>query len=159
MSPYPSSEDFVLDISSEDQYFRFFWISASPGSQRWPGGSRRLAFTVTFRVEDTMTVCVDTCFWPITGPYEFVRSDAISYVPRDNIPYCFSISPPQVGDLNADGQIEIGDVVYLINYLFREGPAPLFPQVGDADCDGDVTVDDVVYRINYLFKNGPPPEC
>ena len=64
-----------------------------------------------------------------------------------------------VGDANGDGVVDIGDVVYLINFLFKEGSSP-FPLVaGDANCSGYITVGDVVYLINYLFKDGPAPVC
>jgi hypothetical protein len=63
------------------------------------------------------------------------------------------------GDSNGDGEIEVGDVVILISYLFRNGLPPNPFLAGDATCDGDVSVDDVVYLISYLFRNGPPPEC
>lgn len=66
------------------------------------------------------------------------------------------------GDINiagGDGVINIGDVVYLINYLFKGGPAPVPLKAGDVNCDGTIEVGDVVYLINYLFKGGPPPCC
>lgn len=62
-----------------------------------------------------------------------------------------------VGDANGDGAIDAGDVVHLISYLFRNGPAPIPYQAGDCDSDGVVDASDVVYLINYLFRNGPPP--
>ena len=62
-----------------------------------------------------------------------------------------------VGDANGDRIIDVGDVVYLINYLFKNGPVPNPLQAGDATCDGNVDVGDVVYLINYLFKGGFPP--
>jgi hypothetical protein len=61
------------------------------------------------------------------------------------------------GDANGDGAINVSDVVYLINYLFINGPAPDPIQAGDVNCDGVVNVTDVVYLINYLFIGGPPP--
>ena len=61
------------------------------------------------------------------------------------------------GDANKDGIIDVGDVVFIINYLFKNGPAPNPIQAGDANCDGLDDVGDVVYLINYLFKSGPPP--
>jgi immune inhibitor A len=67
------------------------------------------------------------------------------------VTYCFS------GDANGDGVIDIVDVVYLINYLFIGGPAPVPLAAGDANCDGVVDVSDVVYLINYLFVGGPAP--
>jgi hypothetical protein len=63
------------------------------------------------------------------------------------------------GDPNKDGWIDIIDVVYLINYLYLNGPAPDPLWLGDASCDGIVDIADVVYLINYLFVSGPPPSC
>lgn len=63
------------------------------------------------------------------------------------------------GDANGDGIIDIGDVVYLINYLFKNGTAPNPLQSADSNCDRVVDIGDVVYLINYLFKSGPPPTC
>ena len=64
------------------------------------------------------------------------------------------------GDANKDGVVDVGDVVYLINYLFKSGTAPVpILKAGDASCDGVVDVGDVVYLINYLFKNGTEPCC
>jgi hypothetical protein len=65
--------------------------------------------------------------------------------------------PFLVGDANGNGAIEPGDVVFLINYLFRNGPPPDPPQAGDANGDGALEPGDVVYLINYLFRGGPPP--
>ena len=61
------------------------------------------------------------------------------------------------GDANRDGRVTVADVVYLVSYLFKGGPAPVPPGAGDANHDGLVTVGDCVYLINYLFKGGPPP--
>jgi hypothetical protein len=65
------------------------------------------------------------------------------------------------GDVNRDKEISLADVVYLINYLFKNGPAPVpVLGVGDVNCDGTVGIVDAVYLINYLFNGGPAPgEC
>jgi len=63
------------------------------------------------------------------------------------------------GDLNCNCVVDVGDVIYLINYLYKNGPEPC-PQVGgDVTGDGIVDVSDVIYLINYFFKGGPPPSC
>ena len=62
------------------------------------------------------------------------------------------------GDVNLDGEINVGDVTYLINYVFIAGPQPLPWESGDVNCDGEVDIADVMYLINYLFIDGPPPQ-
>jgi len=61
------------------------------------------------------------------------------------------------GDTNEDGLVDIGDVVFLINYLYKSGP-PSNP-LALSDVNGDCLTDigDVVYLINYLFKGGLQP--
>ncbi|UCB52094.1 MAG: hypothetical protein JSV10_08920, partial [Candidatus Zixiibacteriota bacterium] len=61
------------------------------------------------------------------------------------------------GDANGDNDVDIGDVIYLVNHLYREGSSPEPLSVGDVNGDGVVNVGDVVYLINYILRNGPPP--
>ncbi len=61
------------------------------------------------------------------------------------------------GDVNMDLQISVSDVVFLVNYLFRGGPAPTPSFLGDVDCSGAVEVSDVIYLVSFLFKGGPAP--
>ncbi len=61
------------------------------------------------------------------------------------------------GDANGDGVITISDVVFLVSYLYRGGPAPDPWEAGDANSDGQINLGDVVYLISYLFREGPPP--
>lgn len=63
------------------------------------------------------------------------------------------------GDANNDGITDIGDCVYIINYIFKEGPYPICMAEGDANYDCIVDVGDPVYLIGYIFREGPYPEC
>jgi hypothetical protein len=63
------------------------------------------------------------------------------------------------GDATGDGVIDAGDVVYMINYLYRGGYPPDPLEAGDTTCDGNVDAGDVVYLVNYLYRNGPAPSC
>jgi len=72
------------------------------------------------------------------------------------------VPPIKCGDVNNDGVVAVGDVVYLLNYLFKGGLAPVpFNCVGDVNNDNIVAVGDVVVLLNYLFKGGavPDPNC
>ncbi len=57
--------------------------------------------------------------------------------------------------MDGNGVVDVGDVFYLINYLFAGGPAPACH--ADVNADGHVDVNDVFYLINYLFAGGAPP--
>ena len=63
------------------------------------------------------------------------------------------------GDANGDGLIDLADVVYLLNYLFKGDLPPDPMDSGDANCDGTVELGDAIYLLNYLFKDGPAPGC
>ncbi|HEX7400555.1 MAG TPA: dockerin type I domain-containing protein, partial [candidate division Zixibacteria bacterium] len=63
------------------------------------------------------------------------------------------------GDANYDDIVDVGDVVYLVNYLYRGDPAPVPMEAGDANNDLVVDVGDVVFLINYLYRGGSTPIC
>jgi hypothetical protein len=63
------------------------------------------------------------------------------------------------GDANNDGGCNVGDITYLINYVYKGGPPPPCMNEGDANADCSVDVGDAVYLTNYVFKGGPPPKC
>jgi subtilisin family serine protease len=68
------------------------------------------------------------------------------------------VLPYQLGDVNRDEVIDIGDVVFEINYVFYDGPAPDPLNLGDVNKDGIIDIGDIVYLINYVFYGGPPPQ-
>ena len=75
--------------------------------------------------------------------------------------------PYILGDANSDGTITpkgsrvgavtVGDIVFMINYLFQSGPEPCPYHSADTNCDGEVNIADIVCLINYLFRAGDLP--
>lgn len=61
------------------------------------------------------------------------------------------------GDANYDGKINVGDVVYIINFVFKNGAVPTPYLAGDTNSDNKVNVGDAVFLVNYIFKGGPTP--
>ena len=61
------------------------------------------------------------------------------------------------GDANASGAIDIADPVYLLDYLFSQGPTPTCLDSGDLQDNGAIDVSDPIYLIDYLFVSGPSP--
>ena len=61
------------------------------------------------------------------------------------------------GDVMTSGFVDIDDIVYLIGYIYQEGPAPDPLWVADIDCDGLINLLDITLMINYIFRGGPEP--
>lgn len=63
------------------------------------------------------------------------------------------------GDANGSLSINLLDVTYLINYLYKGGPEPDPLPAGDANGNGAINILDATYLISYLYKGGPAPLC
>lgn len=69
-------------------------------------------------------------------------------------------APPYLGDVNVDGIVSSADIIYIVNHVFKSGPAPQpVPETGDLTCDGDVTSADIIRLVGYVFKSGPELIC
>jgi len=74
--------------------------------------------------------------------------------------YSIQVSKYRDGDANSDAEINVGDAVYMINYVFMNGPSPIpVDMAGDSNCDANADIADAVYVINFVFKSGPAPDC
>ena len=60
-------------------------------------------------------------------------------------------------DINDDGNINILDVMYLINFFYRGGPPPPHMSWADINHDGMINILDGSYLIDYLYRGGPEP--
>ncbi len=107
---------------------------------------------------------------PVTGVYEWetepstvgifsaVLAGSDGFGESVNCELTIEVSEPGLcGDANGDGNVNVGDAVYIINYVFSGGPAPDPLLTADVNLDGAVNVGDGVYLINYIFKSGPVP--
>jgi hypothetical protein len=66
--------------------------------------------------------------------------------------------PVTTGDVNIDGDISSGDIIWLVNFTFKSGSPPLpIAEAGDADCSGSVTSGDIIFLVNHVFKSGLAP--
>lgn len=107
-------------------------------------------------ISDTITDRTEV-FYMFPGGSSFL-SDQLGYL----IPFRYHTGELTVwwsvpGDATGDSLVDVGDVIFLINYLFKEGPESCVSEAADANGDGIVDIGDVVYLINYLFKGGPSP--
>ncbi|NOY88143.1 MAG: hypothetical protein GXO93_01980 [FCB group bacterium] len=70
---------------------------------------------------------------------------------------CESCCVGDRGDANGDGSVNANDVLFMINFAFKGGPAPTCMDEADVNGDSSVNANDVLYLINFAFKGGPAP--
>jgi hypothetical protein len=96
-----------------------------------------------------------------SGPFTFqIRATDQTYSSyKDSVTYAVDVQAiaARPGDANFDGEINIGDAIYIVNHVFRSGPAPVLPAWADANADCNINVGDAVYLVNYVFRSGPAP--
>jgi hypothetical protein len=110
------------------------------------------------------TICLDSSFFRPCGRWKWVSPwDRWDFMPTWDGPHCYTVVAASCcvirGDINHDGVgPEIGDLVYLSNYMFSNGPEP--PCLDEADVNGDSSpadISDLLYLSNYMFSGGPSP--
>jgi len=84
------------------------------------------------------------------------NADYVAYQPFVRQGF-IAVTPVIRGDANNNGLINMLDITYLINFLYKGGNAPAYFVEGDANSDGKINSLDITYLINYLYKHGPPP--
>jgi hypothetical protein len=113
--------------------------------------------TIRVAIESQMPVCAGDC------PEGQICQEMETFNPDGTIEICCScmdaVCDCTPGNANGDSDINVGDAVYIISYVFKGGPAPI-PYAtcsGDANCDCQCNVGDAVFLISYVFKGGPAP--
>jgi hypothetical protein len=101
----------IVDLSTDPPFMGMALFPTGTADQLWWESDRVLLATMTFRIEDTMHVCIDTTFWPPSSNVSFIRTDGVSYVPRDNLPQCFWIGAEQPPDFTIEAEPDTQEVV------------------------------------------------
>lgn len=62
------------------------------------------------------------------------------------------------GDANGNGVINLQDIIFLVNYIFKGGTPPNPICLGDANnTGGNPNLADIIYLVNFVFKGGAAP--
>jgi hypothetical protein len=67
---------------------------------------------------------------------------------------------PICGDIDgSNGNPNVVDLTYFVEYLFFEGPPPPVINMANVDGEGGINVSDLTYLTDFLFFGGPAPDC
>ncbi len=130
---------------------------------------------------DLHTIVTPVQDYPLASGETLVVYTALTTVPNGTLDtltgqlaaarawYCDHLAPAAFGcsccknrgDVNGEsgstGAVNVSDLTYLIDFLFRGGPeAPCTEEADVAGNDG-VNVTDLTYLVDFLFRGGPPP--
>ncbi len=103
------------------------------------------------------TIWTDASVAP--GEYTYLFRPFVGPAEADPITYFLRQRRFLRGDLNHNGTTNIGDVVYILSYLFNGLNVADCLDAGDVNDSGTVNIADAIELLAYLFSNGsPPPE-
>ncbi len=167
---------------------------SSGGPTDFPAGPARLCYSLEFHVSsNTAPVMVgiwfDPIFYPPAGTWTF--HDDHGNAPPDfgQVPTGSELDPNQSGigfdiveapgccakrgdidGLSTPDSPDIADLIYMVSYMFQEGPPPVCDEPYSPECpehyfaetdvngDGVCTPDiaDLIYMVSFMFQEGPP---
>ena len=162
-----SSVKFYAEI---DDYFldQLIHIDTSNNVTTWeltnnvsplPPGFRNIGHIV-LSIYDTGTATIDTNRPPgdPNPPIQLVNavgnlrpvifSSPVAHLIQQNV---------KPGDANGDGLNSLVDIIYFVNYLFKNGSEPVDKQMMDVNLDCTLNISDLIFLVNFVFKAGPKP--
>ncbi len=102
-------------------------------------------------------------FTPFNGKEPSFRNRCLFYTP-DTLNGSVSLGdPPCCVDIrgNVDNDIldavDISDLVFVVDFIFTGGPAPVCSEEADVTADAAVDISDLVYLVDFIFTGGPDP--
>ena len=136
-----------------------------PFTSTWELAGSNINLTgATTAVEDVVEVAIPMANlgYPSELPFVYAQIgdgsqdyDYTCYI-TVNVPEVCPITTP--GDVTGEGNITTGDIIYMVNFVFKAGPDPVPCQAAaDMDCSGGISPADIIYLVNTIFKAGPAP--
>ncbi len=112
------------------------------------------------------TICIDSAYYPNSGTWMWgFYGDGSDVPPSWDGPHCYEVVNSTCcysrGDINHDSELEpdIADLIYLVTFMFQDGPEP--PCMAETDINGDGSeapdIADLIHLVSYLFHEGPAP--
>ena len=166
-------ETFLVDMAWGGQYSEFIpYVYYGPYTGDSYFSENGIDYLPQTDKDFAIRARVQYCYDSDGDGYSDAESDPIRCGELDNCPDVFN--PDQddsnfngigdacdfiCGDANDDDLVNILDIVYIINFKYKEGPAPVRPAYADVNSDELINILDIVYLINFKYKDGADPFC
>jgi hypothetical protein len=75
-----------------------------------------------------------------------------------SVPFTYGAMVLLRGDANASGAVDLSDVIFVLQYLYGDGPGPACRETADVNGDGEVNIADAIALLSYLFAGGAMAE-
>jgi hypothetical protein len=62
------------------------------------------------------------------------------------------------GDANSDNNLDMSDIMFILNYIYKGGQPPASFDAADVNLDNAINILDAEYLIRYFYKKGSPPQ-
>ena len=95
-----------------------------------------------YHYQVTLTVTDDAGLSTTDSVFLYPDCDAAAFVRSDG---------------NGDGDTDLSDAVFTLDYLFQNGTASSCADTQDSNDDGAIDISDPIYTLNYLFSTGAGP--
>ncbi len=159
----PNTDDFALANNGV-----FAWSSSMNNLQSYAtSGADNI-----WSSGDTMEICLDLANLPANSlgitnilaalqdgdlDIRFADDTEVDYL-QIFVEVCCPDCCDLVGDIDHNGSgPDIADLIYLVQFMFQNGPA--LPCLAEADINGDgigPDIADLIYLVSFMFQNGPP---
>ena len=155
----------IQDNSIHDNYWGLFYSSdlsngVEASGNNWGAsdgpedtdGTDEAYIGQCFSVESMLNIVAE--FFPTEGLGNAVSGN-VNYCPW--IPWSCCVVRGDIDHSGGAEPINIADLVYLVDYMFNEGPQPICLEEADMDATGEINIADLVYLVDYMFNQGPEP--
>lgn len=147
--------DYLHDSLAITYIKPYEWITVDqPGGLVDPGGADTIMCMLSSGTMDTGTYAAQITI---------NSNDPNPLMNPMTIPVSLTISDGPVwdcADIDGNGTVaDVADLVYMVDYMFNDGPVPDVLAACDVDGSGELNIQDLVFLSAYMFNSGPEPHC
>ncbi|MDH3891617.1 MAG: T9SS type A sorting domain-containing protein [candidate division Zixibacteria bacterium] len=157
--------DYTFSSVEPDSGFLYMALANSMGASI-PTGEHAL-FNIHFKSLNAECDVPSLVHWDTALSHDPVRNLLFADVDGLDVEAGFDrerdvteVPPYTPGDMDGSGTVDIGDLVYMVDFMFNGGPPPAI--MNSMDVNGSCTgpnIADLVYFVDYFFQGGAAPVC